>query len=394
MKVRWLVLIAVVSLVTSAVGYVVYRIAAVSASFTPPEANLAEEASSWSNSFALKLLGKLGYTVRVHVFPYQRDSYSLIVRRYMDEDELETWRQWLGEGKRLILLCRNAAGEGRPRPLASLHPLMRSVATLSVDPSATLEDFPLLPDPVLRETLLGTDDAPLIMREKARSGGEIVYIADNTAFSDRNLVTADNFFFLNNCLVDHFRSPIAFDYSSVSSSSHGSNADWFERSGDGSGVFFLFRGNFLFLFLELLFLGLVFILVFWKRFGPVRDTEQFARRSLLRHLEATGNFFEKTSNPLVVVDVLDRYFLARLRELLRLVSGSRSDIEAEVQRRLPSLDGAPGEGPAAPGASARGADVFSLNLKTDLTARDFHRERIILRLKGVDKHHGKNKNPG
>ncbi len=386
MKIRWIILIVAASLVVGAIGYVVARVAAVSAAFTPPEPDLAAEASLRDQSFALKLLQRLGYNVRAHSFPFERGSYDVIVRRYRGGGEMDVWRDWLKKGKRLVLLCRFTGGDGRTRSVSSTHPLLRSVSKLSLDARATLENFPRLPDPASREIVLGTGNAPLIVREKERAGGEIVYVADENAFSDRNLVRGDNFYLLNNCLVDHFNSPIAFDDAPLpqSSASRRGSSSWFDAAGDGGDVFFLFRGNFLFLFLELLLLGLVFILAFWKRFGPVRDREQFARRSLLRHLDATGNFFEKTANPLVAVDILDRYFLARLRELLRLVSGSRSDIESEVKRRLPPEDA----------VDAPGGDVFSLNRKQNLTARDFQRERIISRLKGVDRHHGKNKNPG
>jgi hypothetical protein len=268
MKAKWIILIVVVSLVVAAAGYLIYRIVRVSAAYAPPETSIEDNVNAWGDSFAPRLLGKLGYNVKVHRLPYQRDAYSLIIRRYRDKDELETWRAWLGKDKRLVLLCREGEEDSLPRPLASTHDLMRSVKTLSIDTTTTLDGFPLLTNPALRETVLEDGDAPLIIREKTGAGGEIIYIADNAVFRDRNMILGDNLYLLNNCLKDHYHTPIAFDFSSPADTGGGDNG--LVSIGEQSDVFFLFRGNFLFLFLQLLFLGLFFILVFWKRFGPVR----------------------------------------------------------------------------------------------------------------------------
>lgn len=372
----FIILLVIISLAVGATGYVVFRIARASAAFQPPDVSLEGQLSSFSDRLGKKLLEQLGYPVKTYVFRYNRDLYQTVIRRYNEDDDWDGWKAWLETGGTLVLLVDSSQRTKTTMAVVADHPLLDDVTTLFIDPALTLEDFSFPFDNTDRVWVLSAHSHPLIMSDRVGEG-RVVYIADATVFNDDGVINASNGYLLNNCVKDHYPATVVFD-------EQGSSTQPIFRddgeSTDAEPTFILFRGHFLPVFLHMLFLGILFCLIYWKRFGPARDLEQFSKRTLLHHLTATGNFFEKTKNPRVIADILDRSFFSRLRDLLHSRSGTPADLSAAVGRRLDM--------------SPQDKDAFSSDLGKNLVARDDRRERIILRLKGVEHYHGKNKITG
>lgn len=370
----FIILFVVLALVIGSVVYVVYRVARASASFTPPEVPLEEQASASSNRLAKALLERLGYSVKTFTFRYNRDLYPVVIRSYHEDDDWNAWRVWLEEGRTLVLLAGTQLGHKLKMAVSSSHPLLENVGILTLNPALNLEDFNFPFDNSERVWVVTHEKRPVIMADRV-GRGQVVYVADATVFADDGVLTADNGYFLNNCVKSRFPGAVVFDERDVHAQQLMDN-----QNASSEPAFILFRGHFLPLFLHMVFLGILFCLIFWKRFGPARDLEQFSKRTLLLHLTAAGNFYEKTKNPAVFADILDRFFLFRLRDLLHVRGGTAKELEERTKKRLD--------------LSMQDEDAFAVDHTRNLVARDDRRERIILRLKGVERYHGKNKNTG
>ena len=127
--------------------------------------------------------------------------------------------------------------------------------------------------------------------------------------------------------------------------------------------------KFKFIFIQIIILIILFILTFAKRFGPAIDKEKFERRSLLRHLEAVGFFFEKSKNPFTFISILDKYFIYRLQNLIKIRYLQKSNIINEIKKRYQ--------------IKPEDEDIFALNNEKNTVLRENKREEFIKKLKGV-----------
>lgn len=382
MTAKRIILICVLSLVAAGIGTIIVFIAAAAAGYRYPEVNLEDELNIYSNHLCYRLLEKTGFRVRTAFFPFNREETRLIVIiADPDGNWYLEWVDWLAEGRRLIILMSQEGDGGETLPATGASRFLEGVSSLCASAGAVIPPGAIAGEDDSREIILEKADGAFAVREKW-NGGEVILIADSRLITDARIIREDNAVFFINCLKDFYPGPVVFDYSHAYTHAAASRSGWDTDAEDGQAdrqTPFIFQGLFLALFLQLVVLTAVFFLVFWKRFGPVLDTAQFARRSLLVHLGAVGAFFEKSRDTAAVTDILDRHFFARLREQIRFSSGRDADLAAEVQRRI-RLE--PDEAPA-----------FATNARTRIIEQDDLREHIIQRLKGVEETPWKRQRP-
>ncbi|MCK4798408.1 MAG: hypothetical protein KAT05_13595, partial [Spirochaetes bacterium] len=197
-----------------------------------------------------------------------------------------------------------------------------------------------------------------LIAKELLNDGEIIYISDIFIFSDKSILKYDNAVFLNNLLKDYHDRPIVLD-----------NVYEKEKKIKEHIPFFLFMGNFKLIFIQIIIILILFFLTFIKRFGHALDKEKFERRSLLRHLEAVGYFFEKAKDPIVYVKILDKYFLFQLKKLIKIRTSLKIDIINEIKKRY-VID-------------KNDEEIFLLNNRTNIARKEVKREKFIRKLKGI-----------
>jgi len=154
--------------------------------------------------------------------------------------------------------------------------------------------------------------------------GRVYLFADNNLFINHYFANPDHAIFLNLLFSDYFSDTI-----------------YFYEYGTGvremrNPVMVLFQGNFLFLTLHLLLMGLVFAAWQSRRFGKPLHAEPFKRRSLDIHLAAVGNFYRKAGALQIVEALTRKYFIKRTKQLLNI---KKSMTDNELVEKLAEFTG-------------------------------------------------------
>jgi hypothetical protein len=153
--------------------------------------------------------------------------------------------------------------------------------------------------------LLRSESGALVIRYKLGRG--VVYLfPDNNIFINRNFINPDHAIFVNEFLKNLFNHSI-----------------YFHEYGTGvyrvkSPVMILFKGNLIFITLQLLLIGIVFAAWKSKRFGKPLHASPVKRRSLGVHLTAVGGFFQKTKAYKIVEYLVQKYFIYRINSILHI----------------------------------------------------------------------------
>jgi hypothetical protein len=153
--------------------------------------------------------------------------------------------------------------------------------------------------------LLRSESGALVTRHGLARG--VVYLfPDNNLFINRNFINPDHAVFLNKLLRNLFNRSI-----------------YIHEYGTGvyrvkSPVMILFKGNLIFITLQLLLIGIVFAAWKSKRFGKPLHAEPIKRRSLGVHLAAVGGFYQKTKAHKIAASLRQKYFIYRVKSILHI----------------------------------------------------------------------------
>jgi len=136
--------------------------------------------------------------------------------------------------------------------------------------------------------------------------GRVFLIPDNFLFVNSLFTNPNHAVFLNSLFAPYFNNNIyIYEY--------GTNVYKVKQP-----ILILFRGKLLYITLQLMLLGLVFLLWRSKQFGKPRRFDSLKRRSLSNHLTAVADFYRK-AGALKLVDSLSRnYFIYRARQMLNI----------------------------------------------------------------------------
>jgi len=320
-------------------------------------------------SIAKETLKKLNYKFENKIVPYKIDNYNIIISMVTVKPEnINKWRNFIKKGKRLILfynrIKKNNSFEEKiinfnynEIKIKSSNLLLEDVDNLYINNNTIYEDDKKI-FKKKTENILTVNNNIKIVKEKI-NGGEIIYICDPNIFSNTSIIENDNIILLNNLLKNYIKDTIIFDYV-MEEKQYETNEE--------KSKYFLFMSKFPFLLLQLLIITIIFFLTFIKRFGPPLDKDKFERRSLIRHLDAVGNFFEKSKNKSVFIKILDKYFLLRLNELIKIRYSSKNNIINEVKKRFD--------------IEKNEEDIFLFNNANSIILREIKREKFIRKLKG------------
>lgn len=359
-------------------GFILWLVILIMAmqSYKPAEVNLEKTLTNSSFNLARQLLVKLGYQIKTPYIKYNRQLMKIAVVYCYGSKEIEAilreWHDWFEPGKRLILLLHKSPEDNQPMILSvkdgRQSPYFQGISQISFSrvvglPPELGEFTDLKLNPIWEE------EGEILMATSSYKGAELLWLADATLFFDLRLIQADNAQFLNNCLRDYFPGPVVFELRAILKGKDNALRQAEEVQTHSSLPFFL-EGLFLPLTLQLIGLLALFFLVYWKRWGPVRDMEKYSRRSLLLHLQAVANFFARCRRQQVAAFVLNRFFSSRLQDQLHLVFKSKGEIIAAVKKRL----------------LLTSEELAAFEPKAaSLVNQELLRESIIQRLKGVEK---------
>lgn len=334
---RKVILIILLSLVTSIVlaviGYYVYFRLTYEPYHEPYYERLSH--SDRRTNFMRSLLKKLKYKTANRLLDYDKDKFNAIyLNYYIDEDnssQLLEWKEWVTEGKRLIVVfiypdnpsdyfMLSAENFDNIQTSAPDTPLMEDVEALYLRKFNVLNHDLTDALTAQAEPLVESEEGIYVAKESYR-GGEIIYIADRHIFANLPLFKADNGLFLNNLLKKYHKEKIVFDWVSNTPPEKETELPFF------------LMASFPYILLQLLILALIFFLTFFKRFGAAIDRDRYRKRSITRHLEAVGYFYQKSNNPENITNIFDGYFIERLRSLLRFRSTDEKSVTEELKKR-------------------------------------------------------------
>ena len=315
------------------------------------------------SSLKYQFLQKLDYKIEIKIFNFNKKNNKIIfVEKPISKSNLKKLKEWVSSGKRLIIFYQeevdlstdyetledsNATDNDIYDDLTSdyydkkdyyndyyvsdndfivldvnsTNKLFKNVKKIIThyNKSININNKSIFGENIT--PLLYNEDKIIIAKEKI-NGGEIIYIADQYIFSDRNILKKDNAQLLNNLAADYFKEKIIFDDSRE------------KKEDEEEPPFFLFMGNFKFLFIQLILILIIVFFTFFKRFGLIIDKEKFERKSTLYHLEAVGCFFEKSKNLQVITKRLDEYFYHKLKQIIRIGNIGEQHIFAEIKNRF------------------------------------------------------------
>ena len=325
--------------------------------------------SSFSFVKSEKLLKKVGYTIHRKIFIYNREDFNCILTiDPVDEEKLNEWKQWVKQGRRLILFGSGSTNFGYLAEISSgfvspssPHPFFNDIEQLFISSQKSFsDDFVQNED---MEILLKTKDKVLIAQEKIRNG-DILYISDLSFFSDRNVLQGDNAVFLNNLCKKYYKDKIIFDFSFQTGTS------------DVTEPFYK-KGIFPFLIIQFFIIFTVFFLSGIKRFGPALNPEKYRKRSLSHHLKSVSYFFEKTGKPLLLAKIFDKFFIYQIQQNTAHSKLSEKNISQKLKLRI--------------NISGSEEDIFLFNIPDGLIKRQRNRFKFIKKIRKGEIHGSRKK---
>jgi hypothetical protein len=272
------------------------------------------------------LLKKMGYMVEIRGFDYDKNLHKcIVVEENWNKNSFKKYSAWLGKGRRLIVFTGGEVSEDEnsgesednlPPPVElkvnGVSQLLEGVKSISILGSGWTspgQTYVPVREPGGRslETLI-TSEGKVILARSSFNGGEIVYLGNDTIFSDRLLLDKDNAVLLNNLFREYFHTRIAVDMTGLGGTPESGKAPEISRP-------FFTMGVFPFIIIQAGLIALVFFLSNFKRFGNIIDSGKYRKRSIKNHLEAVGNFFSNSGNKNALVKIFDDYFFEKLSRL-------------------------------------------------------------------------------
>ncbi|MGA2142394.1 MAG: hypothetical protein ABSG94_08215 [Brevinematales bacterium] len=289
------------------------------------------------------LLKKMGYMLVIRQFDYDKDLHRCIVlEENWNKNSFKKYSGWLGRGRRLIVFTGEIQDQGDdastednlPPPSelkvkgGTASKLLEGVGSLSVLGSGwTTSAGTYVPG---RETFsshfepLVTLGGDVILASSSYNGGEIIYIGNDTIFSDKLILEGDNAVLLNNLFKEYFHTRIAVDMTGLEDAASAG------KTPEKPSYFFT-KGIFPYIILQAGLIALAFFLANFKRFGGIVDYGKYKKRSIKNHLDAAGNFFANSGNTVVLVNVFDDYFFEKLSRLFPGIN--REELPAFLKER-------------------------------------------------------------
>jgi hypothetical protein len=301
------------------------------------------------------LKNRLKYKLKTRYTDYKKDNYKIL---YMDypltyyflkkkpDEMLGKLRKWCDKDKRAIVFYNTDNNFDLPddmtddkEPAADISsdqyddyesymdatsvkiessdPLFEGVnyLTLNANCDINIAGYNLKP-------LLKVDEKTIVAREEI-NGGEIIYIADYHVFADKNILKDEKSFI--------------------------------EMSG------------FPFIFMQLAILFIVFFLAYFKRFGSPLDMDLYKKRSVVRHLESVGYFFEKCRKDDIIVKIFDQYFMERLLKIIKIRASDEKNFISDLEKRF--------------GLSKEDMKLFYFNNDNNIQENQIKREKFLRKFK-------------
>lgn len=157
------------------------------------------------------------------------------------------------------------------------------------------------------DVLINSDIGALLLRHPMNMG-EVYIFPENRWFVNGYFSHPDHAVLLNGVFKQYFNRQIYIYEHESSSGKYRVN----------NPVMVVFKGSFGWFTFHLFLLGLVFASWKGRRFGSPLHLAPFRRRSLGVHLEAVGNFYQKTGATQIVDGFMRRYLIYRLKHLLNI----------------------------------------------------------------------------
>lgn len=250
------------------------------------------------------ILGRNSLNPKTDVLILISDNYSL------PSDYETKVNDWLTEDKLLILL-RN---EG----------FFYESETIEVEidnwPNVSTIQYGIIDEERIYQhkdykTLIAAENRTLLL--KSENGNLIV---DSTIFYNENILEADNIHLLN-YLTEEFQGGRVQIIAAK---------ETIERPRREPGFFF--KGMFLLVWVQLLIFALFYVRTYRPRFGIAIDPDKYRRRSIIPHLEAIGNYYQKVRAVDLSDDILDNHFYRKLEKHFPLTK-NRNEIVLELTKR-------------------------------------------------------------
>ncbi len=262
-----------------------------------------------SHDLMMEFLRKLGYDITVQQYGYSMDLYSCIAVSDWNKFNFSRIGGWLGKGKRLIVFFDSGSdyGKGGSKEIETgqQNQFLNGVKKVIIyGGRESLDTGEIYRAPGMTSIIpVLSDGRDILIAGASCNGGDIVFVLDDTLFSDRNILKSGNAVLLNNIFRDYYHKTIVFDQSKNIAEPAG---------GKFEPEIFLFKDGFPYLLAQLFLIAVIFFAVNFKRFGNILDYDLYKKRSLSYHISAVSNFYLNSGKPEIAAGILDDYFFERI----------------------------------------------------------------------------------
>jgi hypothetical protein len=227
-----------------------------------------------------------------------------------DPETLERMMAWVKRGNRLFLVGIHADTD----PVLEYRVVSGPAREVAISKKLTTQpleiSFPrsncLMPGSGA-EVLIRSESGALLVNGRLGSGRVYIF-ADNNLFVNRYFTNPHHAVLLNELLKHYYNGHIyIYEYGTGAGAYRVKNP-----------VMVLFKGDFLWVTLHLLLVGLIFAAWKGRRFGRPLRLDPLKRRSIDVHLAAVGGFYQKTGAYRLVESLSQKYLIYKAKQLLNL----------------------------------------------------------------------------
>jgi hypothetical protein len=265
-----------------------------------------------------RLFNNLGYSIQTYNDSDLPPVDSLLVYfDYTDSDILflERAKSWVKDGGTLFL----AGVHSRLDPITKQRIVEGKVTDVTIrDTYYEGASFPVfeptkyINNQSMIEKILYTDSKTLMYRQNLGKG--YIYVMFDTSFLlNRNLQNDDVAVFWNNVLKNYYNSRIHLVYNR-----------FLYRTYDPLFIL-IFKTPLTLITLQLFLLLILFFLSHSIRYGKAKNFLLFERRTLMHHLQAVANFYQKSNALKQLLIINTEYFIYKIKSALNLKSTVKTE---------------------------------------------------------------------
>jgi hypothetical protein len=388
-----IILSIILSIFLTFIIIISYQIIRFNLNFKSVEEPFDTYLTTYSNSLRDRILTKyLKYRTTTKFWSYSALKNNIVVLDYniyniynnkKPDEIIKSWEKWLKQDRRLVVFYNNfyniennntdESSDVQPEQSSSQNedisdsinsgnmqilkgnlsseyeinskdPLFEGVSTLLISSNSQMHQNKR------KVNVLLTVDNRVIIAKEIFNKGEIIYIADDTIFSDKNILKNDNAVLLNNLFKKYYPEKIIFDKN-------------IPQAETVSGINLFQIVNFRYLFIQILLFSVIFFLVYFKRFGQPLDRDLYRNRSVMRHLESIGYFFQKSGRNIIMVKIFDQYFFERLQKLIKVRVTEDKNFISEIKKRFDPEN--------------KDNRIFTQNDESDILINQINREKFL-----------------